>query len=290
MEKVFEILVNGVSLGGIYALIALGFVLIYKSTGVINFAQGEFSMVGAYICFSLIVHYDLPYMPAFLLTIVCCGVLGLVVEYLILRHMVGEPMFSLIMVTVGLASILTSLVGVIWGHEAHAIPSPLSGKTCMIGNVVVSQVNIYIVCVSLVLFGLFFFFFKKSSLGIGMRATSEDQDTAQLMGFNVRKIFGMSWAISAVVAATGGIFMAEQTMVYNGMGNIGLRAFGAAILGGMDSLGGAILAGFIIGVVESAAGVLIGGEVKEVVSFVILLIVLMIRPFGLFGTKEIERV
>ena len=148
MEKALEILVNGLSVGGIYALIALGFVLIYKSTGVINFAQGELSMVGAYICFALIVHYDLPYMPAFLLAIVCCAVLGFVVEYLILRHMVGEPIFSLIMVTVGLASILTSLVGVIWGHEAHAIPSPFSGKTCMIGNVVVSQVNIYIVCFS----------------------------------------------------------------------------------------------------------------------------------------------
>lgn len=290
MEKVLEIFVNGMSVGGIYALIALGFVLIYKSTGVVNFAQGELGMIGAYICFALSVHHQLPYVLAFCLAMAACAILGLIVEFLVLRHMVGEPIFSLIMVTVGLASIFTSLVGVIWGHEAHSIPSPFSGKTFSIGGTVISQVNIYIIGVSLILFVLFFLFFKRSSLGIGMRATAEDQDTAQLMGFSVRRIFGISWAISAAVAAIGGIFMAQQTMVYNGMGHIGLRAFGAAILGGMDSLGGAILAGFTIGLVESIAGVYLGGEVKEVVSFTILLLVLMIRPFGFFGNKKIERV
>ena len=290
MEKALEIIVNGLSVGGIYALIALGLVLIYKSTGVINFAQGELSMIGAYFCFALAVHYNVPYILALFLSLVGCALLGLIIEYLILRHMVGEPVFSLIMVTVGMASIITSLVGVIWGHDPHSIPSPFSGKTFTLKTIVISQINAYTIGVSLVLFILFFIFFKKSSLGIGMRATSEDQDTAQLMGYNVRSVFGMSWAISGMVAAVGGIFMAEQTMVYNGMGHIGLRAFGAAILGGMDSLGGSILAGFLIGLIESIAGVFLGGEVKEVVSFVILLLVLMIWPFGFFGTKDIERV
>jgi len=285
-----EIVFNGLSIGGIYALIALGFVLIYKSTGVINFAQGELSMVGAYICFALLVQYKVPYILAVLLTMVSLALLGLVIEYLILRHMIGEPLFSVIMVTVGLASILTSLLGVIFGHESHLMASPFFGKTFDLLGVTLSTVHLYTIASSILLFILFFIFFKKSSLGIGMRATSEDQDTAQLMGYNVRKVFGISWAIAAIVAAVGGIFMAEQTTVYLGMGNIGLRAFGAAIIGGMDSLGGAILGGFTIGLVESVAGAYLGGEVKEVVAFTILLAVLMIRPYGFFGIKEIERV
>lgn len=290
MLILLEIAVNGLSVGGIYALIALGFVLIYKSTGVINFSQGELSMLGAYIFYGLSVIYHFPFGIAFILTLIICALVGIIIEYLILRHMVGEPLFSVIMVTVGLASIITSLVGVIFGHDVHALSSPFSGQVFTIGHIAIAKVNLFIVGSSLILFILFFLYFKMSPMGIGMRATSEDQDAAQLMGINIRKVFGIAWAISAAVAAVGGIFLAEQTLLHTGMGHIGLRVFAAAILGGMDSPGGAILGGFLIGLLENIAGVYLGGEVKEVVAFSVILLVLIIRPYGLFGTREIEKV
>jgi branched-chain amino acid transport system permease protein len=299
MEKIIEILLNGLSMGAIYALLALGFVLIYKSTGVINFAQGELAMVGAFICYSFATLMNIPYIYAFLVALIGGLILGAIVYQTFFRTMVGEPLFSTIMVTVGLASILTCLAGLIWGHDVYSLNSPFTDRVIHIGNVTFAQGSAYTIVVSVVLFVIFILFFNRSLLGISMRGTAEDPDTAGLMGINVKKIHMVAWALGALVAAVAGMFLAEQSFVRLSMSHTGIKAMSAAILGGMESVSGAILGGVIIGVVEGLAanylsGMEVGdfhfGDIKDVAAFVIMIIVLMIRPHGIFGKEKVERV
>jgi len=299
MEKIIEILINGLSTGAIYALLALGFVLIFKSTGIINFAQGELAMVGAFVCYSFAMLMNLPYVLAVLIALVIGALFGAVVDFLFFRRMVGEPMFSTIMVTVGLASIVTCISGIIWGHDVHSIQSPFTDKTLAVWNLVVSQGTLYTIGLSIVLIVLFILFFNRSLLGIAMKGTAEDPDTSGLMGINVKKIHMLAWAIGTMVAVLAGIFLAEQSFVRLSMSHTGIKAMAAAILGGMESIGGAILGGVIIGVVEGLAanylsGMELGdfhfGDIKDVAAFAIMIIVLMIRPHGIFGKEKVERV
>lgn len=299
MEKVLEIAFNGMSMGAIYALLALGFVMIFKSTGVLNFAQGELAMAGAFLCFTFATLAQLPYVLSFLLALGAAAVLGGVVDVVFFRRMVGEPVFSTIMVTVGLASILTSLAGFLWGHDVYSIVSPFTDKTADLGGLVVSQGSLYTMAVSVVLFLLLLLFFNRSLLGIAMKGTAEDAETAGLMGINVKRIHALAWVLGAVLAAVAGIFLAEQSFVRLSMSHTGIKAMAAAILGGMESVGGAILGGLLIGIIESLAanylsGLELGnfhfGDIKDVAAFAIMILVLMIRPHGLFGRKKVERV
>ncbi|HUT70984.1 MAG TPA: branched-chain amino acid ABC transporter permease [Desulfatiglandales bacterium] len=299
MVKILEILFNGLSMGAIYALLALGFVLIFKSTGIINFAQGELAMVGAFICYSFATLMGVPYLVSFFITVILAAILGGIVDVVFFRRMVGEQMFSTIMVTVGLASILTCIAGLIWGHDVYAIHSPFTDKTATVGGIVLSQGSLYTIGISIVLLVLFVLFFNRSLLGIAMKGTAEDSDTSGLMGINVKRIHMVAWAIGALVAAVAGIFLAEQSFVRLVMSHTGIKAMAAAILGGMESIGGAILGGIIVGLVEGfAANYLSGmeiagfhfGDIKDVAAFAIMIIVLMLRPHGIFGKEKVERV
>jgi branched-chain amino acid transport system permease protein len=299
MEKIIVILFNGISTGAVYALIALGFVLIFKATGVLNFAQGELCMFGAFICYSCATMLNLPYILSLVIAVGLGAVLGSLIDLLVFRKLVGEPLFSTIMVTVGLASVLTCLAGLIWGHDVYSIRSPFMEKTVTVGKMVFSQAGLYTIGISILLFVLFVLFFNRSLLGVAMRGTAEDSDAAGLMGINVRKIYMVAWAIGALVAALAGIFLAEQSFVQTSMRHTGIKAMSAAILGGMDSIGGAIIGGLLVGVIEGFAasylsGLEIGGfrfgDIKDVAAFAIILLVLMIRPHGMFGKEEVERV
>jgi branched-chain amino acid transport system permease protein len=299
MEKIVEIVLNGLSTGAIYSLLALGFVLIFKSTGIINFAQGELAMVGAFLCYTFAMLLDVPYVFAFFIAIGMGAVLGILIDAIFLRKMVGEPIFSTIMVTVGLASILSCVAGLIWGHDVYPLRSPFTDKTVQLGEIISSQGAFYTIGVSILLFVLFIIFFNRSRLGIAMKGTAEDPDTAGLMGVNVKKIHMTAWAIGTLVAVVAGIFLAEQSFVRLAMSHTGIKAMAAAILGGMESIGGAIIAGAIIGIVEGfAASYLSGmelgnfyfGDIKDVTAFAIMIVVLMIRPHGIFGKKKVERV
>lgn len=299
MEKIIEILLNGLSMGAIYALLALGFVLIFKSTGVINFAQGELAMVGAFVCYSFATLLGVPYLYAFMIALIGGTLLGAVVYQIFFRTMVGEPLFSTIMVTVGLASILTCFAGLLWGHDVYSLNSPFTDKVIHIGKITISQGSISTIIVSIVLFVLIILFFNRSLLGISMRGSAEDPDTAGLMGINVKKIHMVAWALGGVIAAVAGMFLAEQSFVRLSMSHMGIKAMAAAILGGMESISGAILGGIIIGVVEGlAANYLSGmefgnfhmGDIKDVAAFVIMIAVLMVRPHGIFGKEKVERV
>ncbi len=295
MEYYLQLIVNGLVVGGIYSLVALGFVIIYKATKVVNFAQGELVMVGAYICFSLTVQFHIPFIWAFFLTLAFSVLLGLAIERMVLRPLIGEEHISVIMVTVGMSSVLKSLVQVFWGTQIKVYPQVLPTEPVVIAGLPVAPVYIAAFLLSAILFAIFSLFFKYSRTGVAMRATAFDQQAAQSMGIGIKNIFAMSWCIACVVSAVGGVILGNINGINSQLGHLGLKVFPAVILGGLDSLLGAALGGLIIGVLENvcdgAARQLLGlGGFREVAAFIILVIILMIKPYGLFGTKEIERV
>ena len=290
-----QLFVNGLMVGSVYALVAMGFVIIYKSSGVVNFAQGEFLLVGAYISMALVTRYHVPIVAAIAITIVFAVLLGIAVERLILRPMIGEPVIALIMVTLGLSEILKAVVQGIWGTDTQPFPELFPPAPVMLGPVPISQGYLWsAVCVA-VLLALFSLFFKFSRFGIAMRATAFSQQVALSMGISVRFIFALAWAIAAVVSAVGGILLGGvRGGVDASLALLGLKVLPVVILGGLDSLLGAIVGGLLIGVLENLAGgyldPLFRGGVKEVAPFVVLVAILMVKPYGLFGKVHIERV
>jgi branched-chain amino acid transport system permease protein len=289
-----QLFVTGLAWGSVYACIALGFVLIYKATDVFNFAQPELMMVGAYMAFTLVVMFKLPFVLAFAAALVLTAAIAAILEMMVVRPMVGEPVLSVIMVTLGLASVLRGLTGLLWGYEEIQFPHPFPKEPVQILGVALNQSEIYTIGATAFLLVVFFVFFKYSETGISMRATAEDTSAAFLMGINVKGVFTASWIIAAIVATIAGVFLASFTFLEPIMGFVGLRALPAMILGGLDSVHGAIIGGLIIGVAENLAGFYLepylGSGMKEITAYVIVLMVMMVRPYGLFGTKEILRV
>jgi branched-chain amino acid transport system permease protein len=295
MDFFLQLVINGLVVGSIYALVAMGFVIIYKSTSVLNFAQGEFLLLGAYISLALLTRWHVPFWATVVLTLAFAVVLGLAIERLILRPMIGEPVVSVIMVTLGLSSILRAVVQGIWGTDTRPYPEIFPSAPVMIGPVPVSRAYAWSLGCVVVLLVAFSLFFKRSRFGIAMRATAFSQQVALSMGISVRHMFALAWAIAAVVSAIGGILLgAVRTGVDQSLALIGLKVLPVVILGGLDSVLGAIVGGLLIGVLENLAGgyldPVFGGGVKEVAPFVILVSILMIKPYGLFGKVHIERV
>ena len=296
MSFFIQLVANGVVVGGIYAMVALGFVLIYKSSRVINFAQGEFLMVGAYVSLAIITAARVPPLLAFVLTLGFSVALALLVERLVLRPLIGEPVISVIMVTLGLASVLRALIQLFYGTDTRPFPELFSARPVFVGPIPVAQGYLYGFCLSLALLLAFVLFFKFTAAGVAMRATAFDQVVALSMGISVKRMFALAWAIAAVVSAVGGIILGSiRGGIDMGLGGIGFKVIPVALLGGLDSVPGAIVGGLIIGVLENLSGgyldPIFGGGVKEVAPFVVLVLILMVRPYGLFGTVEdIERV
>ena len=290
-----QLVINGVVVGSVYALVALGFVIIFKSTSVVNFAQGEFLLLGAYISLAVVSQTSMPFWVAVVVTLLFSVALGMLIERLILRPMIGEPVISVIRVTLGLSSILKAIVQGIWGTDTRPFPEIFPSTPVQIGPLPVSQGYIYsLVCVAILLL-LFTLFFKYSRVGIAMRATAFSQQVAQSMGISVRRMFALAWAIAAVVSAIGGILLGGvRGGVDAALAAIGLKVIPVVILGGLDSIIGAIVGGLIVGVLENLAGgyldPIFGGGVKEVAPFVVLVLILMIKPYGLFGKVHIDRV
>jgi branched-chain amino acid transport system permease protein len=295
MDFFLQLVINGLVVGSVYALVAMGFVIIYKSTSVLNFAQGEFLLLGAYVSLALLTRWHVPFWATVALTLGFAAVLGLAIERLILRPMIGEPVVSVIMVTLGLSSILRAVVQGIWGTDTRPFPEIFPSAPMMIGPVPVSRAYAWSLGCVVVLLVAFSLFFKFSRFGIAMRATAFSQQVALSMGISVRHMFALAWAIAAVVSAIGGILLgAVRTGVDQSLALIGLKVLPVAILGGLDSVLGAIVGGLLIGVLENLAGgyldPVFGGGVKEVAPFAILVSILMIKPYGLFGKVHIERV
>jgi branched-chain amino acid transport system permease protein len=295
MEFLLQLVLNGVVTGSIYSLVALGFVVIYKSTSVLNFAQGEFLMIGAYVCLSLAVQYQVPFALAFLITLVFSATLGILTERVVLRPMIGEPVISLIMVTLGLSALLKAVVQAIWGTDLRPFPNIFPVTPVQLGPLPVSQGYLYSTASVAVLLLVFTLFFKFTRAGIAMRATAFSQQVALSMGISVKRIFALSWSIAAVVSAIGGILLAGvRGGLDASLAFFGLKVIPVVILGGLDSIGGAIVGGVVMGVLENLAGgyldPLVGGGAKEVAPFIVLVLILSVKPYGLFGKVKIERV
>ncbi|HYV66083.1 MAG TPA: branched-chain amino acid ABC transporter permease [Myxococcales bacterium] len=294
MEFFLQLLLNGLVVGSIYSLVALGFVIIFKASGILNFAQGEFLLLGAYV-FLAISSAHAPIYAALLLTLAFSAILGILLERLVLRPLIGEPIISVIMVTLGLSSVLRAIVQGFWGTDTRPLPSVFSLEPILLGPLPIARGYLYGAACVAVLLVVLTLFFKYSRPGVAMRATADSQQVALSMGISVRRIFALSWSIAAVVSAVGGILLATMRGGVDGsLAILGLKVLPAVIVGGLDSIGGAILGGLIIGILENLSGgyldPVFGGGVKEVAPFVALVLILMVRPYGLFGKVRIERV
>jgi branched-chain amino acid transport system permease protein len=289
-----QLILSGITIGFIYAMVGLGFVLIYKATKVFNFAQGELVLVGTYLVVYQISYVNINPVLALIVSLVVSVVLGFAIERLFLRPMIGQPLISVIMVTVGLSSMLKSITGLIWGLDDMVFRPLFSEDPIGVGPFSMPAVHLWITSITIIALAFFIWFYRKSKYGLAMRCSASNQDYALLMGISVRWVFGASWALASVVATVGGLFMANLVTVNLDLGFFALKAFPAAVLGGLDSTEGVILGGIIIGVAESLAGgyidPLLGGGVKETIGFLLLFIILVVRPYGFFGTQEIERV
>jgi branched-chain amino acid transport system permease protein len=294
MDILLQVLVTGIATGGVYGLIALGFVLIFKATGILNLATGVFMTLGAFICLTLLTKLGMPFWLAFSATLGFAMILGFLLERFILRQLIGEPIISVIMVTIGLSSILHGLTHVIWSPDYRSFPEIFPPEPLDLGFAVVPSGLLWGFIFAAVATVLFILIFKYTRIGVAMRATASDQQAAQSMGISVRWIFALSWSFGAVAAFIGGIVIGNISGISIYLGDIGLKVLAVIILGGLDSIGGAILGGLIIGILENLAGLyldpLVGGGVKGVAPFLILVLIIMIRPYGLFGKKIIERV
>ncbi|WP_412028596.1 branched-chain amino acid ABC transporter permease [Deinococcus yunweiensis] len=298
MSLLPQLLLAGVVIGSIYALAALGFVLIYKSSRVINFAHGQVIASGAFIAFAL-TQGGLNFWVAGLIAMAATFVLGMLIERVFLRRMVGQPIIAVIMVTIGLASVIDGILHLTpygAGSFSFTTPAALTGTGLDLFGTPLSRVQIVGVLASLALLGGFTYFFSRSTLGITMRAVADDQMAAMSVGTSVERVFALAWAAAGLTAAAAGVILGLMSgLTIGSLTGIGLKVFPVVILGGLDSVAGAIVGGMLIGILENLAagyldGVVPGGGTREVFPFIVLLAVLLVRPYGLFGTKEIERV
>jgi branched-chain amino acid transport system permease protein len=294
VDILLQIIVTGIATGGVYGLIALGFVLIFKATGILNLATGTIMTLGAFICLTVLDAVAAPFWVAFLVTLAFAFILGLFIERTILRPLIGEPIIAVIMVTIGLSSILRGLTNMIWSPEYRSFPDIFPPEPLDLGFAVVPSGLLWGFIFAAVGTVIFILIFKFTRTGVAMRATASDQQAALSVGISVRWIFALSWSFGAIAAVIGGIVIGNISGISIYMGDIGLKVLAVIILGGLDSIGGAIIGGLIIGILENLAGLYLdpvfGGGVKDVAPFFILVLIIMIRPYGLFGKKIIERV
>ena len=290
MQYLLDQVISGIAIGAIYGLVAMGFALIYKATGLVNFAQGEMSMITAYIAWTIA--SAVPGNPWLVVggALTASALLGLAIERVIMRPMLGEPVFATVMVTIGLAVILRSATLLIWDAYPHGLDIGVGREILQIGETGVRSAQLAVMATLLVALGGFWAFFRFSRIGKAMRAVASDERAAQLMGISAARIHAVAWTASSVIAGIAGVFSALLYDVSPTMFHVGLKAFPATILGGLDSVLGSGFGGVIMGVAENLAAGYLAPSVKEITGFVVIIVVLMIRPFGLFGEHEIERV
>jgi len=294
LEFLLALVLNGASIGLMYSLIALGFVLVYKATDAINFAQGEFVMLAGLIVAVTLGFEGMPLVAAVVFVLAVMIAFGFGLERIVLRPLLGRPVVAVIMATIGLAAVLRGLGPVILGSETRALSLPIGDEPITLGPASLPPIQVLGAVVAIVFFLGFSWFFKKSRMGVAMRAVADNQQVAQAMGINVERYFAYAWAMAGVVSALGGIVWGSMLGVDVQLALVGLKVFPVVILGGLDSIGGALVGGLIIGIVESlAAGYLdpyVGGGTKDFAPYVLMILVLMIRPYGIFGRRQIERV
>ena len=287
-----QLLLAGVAQGCVYALVALGFVLIYKATETVNFAQGDLMMLGGFFALTASVIMGWPYWATILFAVAAMAVVGMLIERIVLRPVLGQPAFTVVMITIGVGYMLRGLVTMVpgWGTDTYTFPTPFADGTFKVGEVIFAVQQVAVILMTAALVAGLYFFFRYSKLGVAMQATSQNQLAAAYMGIPVRRVNMMIWGLSAGVAAFAGILLAPVTFVHSNMGFIGLKAFPAAVVGGFGSVPGAIVGGLIIGVVEALAGFYLPEGFKDVAAYVVVLVVLLFMPSGIFGETARKKV
>jgi branched-chain amino acid transport system permease protein len=290
--QLVQLLISGIAQGCIYGLIALGFVLIYKATETVTFAQGDLMMLGAFCGLVLTTLLGFPFWLAVLSSIAAMALFGMLAERIMIRPVLGQPAFSIVMLTIGLSYIVRGLITMVpvIGTETHTLPVPYKDGTLRLGELVLAHEHLVVIGATGVLCLMLFALFRYSKIGIAMQASSQNQIAAYYMGIPVQRINGMVWGLAAAVAAIAGLLLAPITFVHANMGFIGLKAFPAAVVGGFGSLPGAIVGGLIIGIVESLAGFYLPEGFKDIAPYIVVLLMLMLKPNGLFGEKLRKKV
>ncbi|MEW6645022.1 MAG: branched-chain amino acid ABC transporter permease [Pseudomonadota bacterium] len=281
---------SGLAVGAVYGLVAIGFAVIYRATRVINFAHGEMMMLNAYLAHTIAVHTGLGFWSLVPVVIVVSLLMGLVVEFTLIRPMIGEPTISIVMMTVGLAVFIRSLVVLVWGAAPLAFSASPGDTVLALGPVRLYLAQVIAIGFLVAIMAGFAAFYRYTRAGIAMRAAANDETVALLMGIDVRRIYALAWGLAASTAGLGGLLISTIYEIGPDMSAFGLRAFPATILGGLDSAGGSALGGVLIGILENLGEGYVGRGLKEIIGFAIILVVLMVRPFGLFGTRNVERV
>jgi branched-chain amino acid transport system permease protein len=290
MVEFFQFVISGLATGAVYGLVALGFVLIFKSTDVFNFAQGDLLMVGGYVLFTAMTTFSLPLLPAIGVTLVFAGLLGAALQAVVFRPMIGQPLLPVVMVTIALALVIEAIVLIVYGPQEKTLPSMLPNEVVDVLGVRVSTLDLTVMGVAAACVVVFALFFQRSKLGLQMRATAENGEAAAMSGIDSNRIFMVAFAIGTATAAIGGVLMANLQVISPQLTALGLLAFPAAVIGGLTSIPGAIVGGLCIGVIQQLAIGYVDGSAANVFVYGVLLFVLLVRPYGLFGHPTVARV
>jgi branched-chain amino acid transport system permease protein len=288
--ELLQLMVGGVAQGCVYGLIALGFVLIYKATEMVNFAQGDLMMLGAFVALTFIGTIGMNYWLGFLLAALVMAVFGYLLDAMVLRRIIGQPQFAIVILTIAMGFVFRSVAGFIWGQETQTFETPFTNRIINAGGLILPLENVSMIAGTLILAGVLYLFFNYTKLGNAMQAASQNQLAAYYMGIPVKRINSLIWALGAVVATIAGVLLSPVSLVEPSIGFLGIKAFAAAVVGGFGSLLGTVLGGLIVGVSETLAGRYLPPGFKEIVAYLIMLGVLIVRPQGLFSTMQRKKV
>lgn len=284
-------IISGLAVGSLYALAALGLVLIYKTSDVVNFAQGEMAMITTFVSFTLMAKNGFPYSVSFPIALSFAFLFGILVERIFLRPVQNASILSQIILTLGLYMVFRGTAGFIWGHDPRSFPAAIEGEPIKFSNWVISPHDLFVLAITLILMFVIFIFFKYTMTGLAMRSVAQNLSTAKLMGINVSSVFSLTWATSTLLGGVAGMLIAPITFLDpNMMGEVSIKAFAAAVLGGFTSLPGAVIGGLVLGVSENLFGGYVSAELKTTFVFLLIILILYIRPTGLLGVKRVKKV
>lgn len=290
MTSFLQYVISGLAAGSIYAIIALGFVLVFKATDVFNFAQGSLMMMGAFFTLTATSTLGLPLGPAVIAVLVASALVGVLIHYIVIKPLLGQPLLTLVMATFALALIIKSVIAIAYGTTERSLPVTLPDDVITVIGVRVSVLDLITIGSSLACMAAFGLLFKRTSLGLHMRATAENSEAAMLSGINVNRVFVVTFAVAVALAALGGFLLANVQLVSPSLADLGLLALPAAVVGGLTSIPGAVVGGLLVGVLQSLGAGYVSSSARDVFVYAVLLAVLLIRPWGLFGTRDIVRV
>lgn len=287
-----QLLLGGIAGGCVYGLVALGFVLIYKATESVNFAQGDIMMLGAFITLQFVnaAYWNMPFWLGVLIAVAVMAVIGYLMEALVIRRLFGQPQFAIVILTIAIGFVLRFIAGFIWGHEPLTLETPFAGRNVQFGGLVIGLDEIFVIGMTILLTGVLYLFFARTRLGMAMQASSQNQLAAYYMGVPVKRIHGLVWALSGGIATIAGVMFAARGSIDPNLGLLGIKAFAAAVIGGFGSLPGALAGGLIVGIVEPFSGRYVPAGYSQIMPYAIMLLVLILRPNGLFAQVQSKKV